>query len=329
MRYSSFLATSALALAGFSNGLNILMNNDDGFGSGNLRELYTLLKAAGHNVWIVAPATQQSGKGGSSEFTANANLTAPSIYNIIPAGAPSVGPDPTDDHVWYYDGTPAACTFVALDYVLPNFANFSTPDLIVTGPNYGTNLGNFVWTLSGTAGAAYAATARGIPAIATSGSNSAVDYRTVQGNTSHPAYMVANLASKIVLDVIKSAGSGPVLPLGYGLNVNFPPLSGPDYLKTPIVQTRMTGNSEVDIAVPNPKVPGTFTWGNIRPLSAGANICLSGDCTLPDETYIVGAGKVSMSLYMTDYTAPTNGYTEDLMARFKSGVVGSGNCNKA
>jgi 5'-nucleotidase len=105
-------------------------------------------------VWIVAPATQQSGKGGSSEFSANANLTAPSIYNIIPAGAPSVGPDPTDDQIWYYDGTPAACTFVALDYVLPNFANFSTPDLIVTGPNYGTNLGNFVWTLSGTAGAA-------------------------------------------------------------------------------------------------------------------------------------------------------------------------------
>jgi 5'-nucleotidase len=48
MRYSSFV-TSALALAGFSNGLNILLNNDDGFGSGNLRELYKLLKAAGHN----------------------------------------------------------------------------------------------------------------------------------------------------------------------------------------------------------------------------------------------------------------------------------------
>jgi 5'-nucleotidase len=49
MRYSSFLATSALALAGFSNGLNILLNNDDGFGSGNLRLLYNFLKAAGHN----------------------------------------------------------------------------------------------------------------------------------------------------------------------------------------------------------------------------------------------------------------------------------------
>jgi 5'-nucleotidase len=109
----------------------------------------------GESVWIVAPATQQSGSGGSSVFTDQANLTAPSIYDLIPAGAPSVGPDPSDSHIWYYNGTPAACTFVGLDYVLPNFANFSTPDLVVTGPNYGTNLGNFVWTLSGTAGAAY------------------------------------------------------------------------------------------------------------------------------------------------------------------------------
>lgn len=44
---------------------------------------------------------------------------------------------------------------MALDYVLPKYANFSSPDLVVTGPNYGTNLGTFVWTLSGTAGAAY------------------------------------------------------------------------------------------------------------------------------------------------------------------------------
>ena len=103
----------------------------------------------------MAPATQQSGKGGSSEFTDQANLTANTQYDLVRAGAPSVGPDPTDGQIWYYNGTPAACTFVALDYVLPKFANFSTPDLVVTGPNYGTNLGNFVWTLSGTAGAAY------------------------------------------------------------------------------------------------------------------------------------------------------------------------------
>lgn len=46
MRFSKFLP---LALAGSVQSLNILLNNDDGFASGNLREVYKLLKAAGHN----------------------------------------------------------------------------------------------------------------------------------------------------------------------------------------------------------------------------------------------------------------------------------------
>ena len=36
-------------LLGSANGLNILMNNDDGFGSANLREFYKVLKSKGHN----------------------------------------------------------------------------------------------------------------------------------------------------------------------------------------------------------------------------------------------------------------------------------------
>lgn len=41
-------------------------------------------------VWVVAPATKQSGKGGTSDFTTEGNLTAPSQYDLIPKGAPSV-----------------------------------------------------------------------------------------------------------------------------------------------------------------------------------------------------------------------------------------------
>ena len=41
--------TAALGLAQVSNGVKILMNNDDGFGGGNIRELYRLLKEAGHD----------------------------------------------------------------------------------------------------------------------------------------------------------------------------------------------------------------------------------------------------------------------------------------
>ena len=97
---------------------------------------------------------QQSGQGGRVVFTTEANLTGPAQYGLIPAGAPSIGPDPLDDHIFYYNGTPAACVFVALDYVLPNFADFKVPDLVLSGPNYGTNLGPSVWSLSGTAGVA-------------------------------------------------------------------------------------------------------------------------------------------------------------------------------
>ncbi|KAH6972328.1 survival protein sure-like phosphatase/nucleotidase [Ilyonectria sp. MPI-CAGE-AT-0026] len=313
MRLSNILAVSSIFLASSSNALNILLNNDDGFGSGNLRELYRLLKGEGHDVWIVAPATKQSGQGGRSDFTTEANLTAPSIYNLIPAGAPSVGSDPHDSHIWYYNGTPAACTFVALDYVLPRYAKFKVPDLVLTGPNYGTNLGPFVWTLSGTAGAAYAAVERSIPAIALSASNSEIAYFDVKNKT-NPATWAAEVSLKAVNAFIKSSPvGGPILPLGYGANVNIPPLTGNNKgLK--YVQTRMTGNAHVNEAVLN-ATKGTFTWANIKPYAAGVNTCVNGDCSMLGETYVVENGAVSISLFTTDYTAPSTVKTESIMQR--------------
>ncbi|KAM7192943.1 acid phosphatase precursor [Naviculisporaceae sp. PSN 640] len=327
MRVSEILAGSALALAGLSTGLNILMNNDDGFGSANLRELYKMLKADGHDVFIVAPVNQQSSQGGRSVFTDEPLLVSNSIYDIVPAGSPSIGPDPNDSHIWYYNGTPAACTFMALDYVLPNFANFSVPDLVVTGPNYGTNLGPFVWTLSGTAGAAYAATGRGLPAIAISGSNGAEPYYNVL-NSSHPAYQVASVAHRVVKGVIESAKkmdkpkNTPLLPLGYGLNVNIPPVDLSNYTDVPVIHTRMTGSAETNEAVPNPDKPGTFTWANIRPLAPGVNRCVNGDCGLTGETKAVNElGSVSLSIYVVDYTAPNTVDSRKLVQMLAKGKV--------
>ncbi|CAG9946853.1 unnamed protein product [Clonostachys rosea f. rosea IK726] len=315
MRLSSLLAGATLAFATTSQALNILLNNDDGFGSANLREVYRLLKKDGHDVWIVAPALPQSGQGGRSEFTQYANLTGPSQYNIIPAGEPSVGPDPIDSHIWYYNGTPAACTFVALDYVLPRFADFKVPDLVVTGPNYGTNLGPFVWTLSGTAGAAYAATHRSIPAIALSASNKATPYFDIHNET-NPATWAAEVGVKVVNTVINSAPKGgPLLPLGYGLNVNIPELKG-NHSDLKYVQTRMTGNAHVNEAVLDAE-KGTFDWANIKPYAAGVNTCVNGDCSLEGETYVVENGAVSISIYIVDYTAPSTRSTQGIMQRIK------------
>ena len=99
---SCFTASFTLLQAALA--LNIIVNNDDGFGSANIREFYRLLKAAGHNAWIVAPVSNQSGKGGTESFTTEAKLTAPSEFDLVPAGAPSFGTDPNDSHIWYYNG---------------------------------------------------------------------------------------------------------------------------------------------------------------------------------------------------------------------------------
>ena len=113
MRFSiSNVATAALALSSQSTALNILLGNDDGFAAANVRETYRLLKQEGHNVVLVASADNQSGMGGRAVFTNNGSLVQNSEYNIIPAGSPSIGRDPMDQNIWYYNGTPAACAFV-------------------------------------------------------------------------------------------------------------------------------------------------------------------------------------------------------------------------
>ena len=48
--------------------------------------------------------------------------------------------DPNDSKIWYCNGNPAPCTFVALDYVLSNYYQNKTIDLFVSGPNFSANL---------------------------------------------------------------------------------------------------------------------------------------------------------------------------------------------
>ncbi|KAF2132980.1 acid phosphatase precursor [Dothidotthia symphoricarpi CBS 119687] len=305
---------AALSLSTTSEALKILLGNDDGFGSGNLRELYKLLVNDGHEVLIVAPAQQQSGKGGTVIWAESANLTIPSQYDIVPAGAKAVGRDPTDDNIWYYDGTPAACTFVALDWVLPRYYPewHQTADLFIGGPNYGTNLGAFVYSLSGTVGATYAAISRSIPGIALSASNRAVPYFNVTG-PSHPAALAAQVSYAVVNEFITNTPTGQaVLPLGYGINVNIPTLV--NGTMPPVYKTRLTGDANTDVAIYN-ETTGLFDWGNLDPVAAGVNACYNGDCNLPGETWVVAGGGVSVSPFTIDYTAPDTANTDLVFAK--------------
>ena len=161
----------------------------------------------------------------------------------------------------------------------------------------------------------FAGTFRSIPAIAFAASNQAISYKDIKNETNEATW-AAELSVKVIKQVIDSAGKGgPLLPLGYGLSVNIPPLTQ-NNTNPPITQTRLTGNAHVNEAVWDAK-KGTFTWANIKPYAAGVNTCVNGDCSLPGETYVYENGGVSVSVYATDYSAPTTENTNSIRQRIK------------
>ncbi|KAL9562759.1 hypothetical protein ACKAV7_013111 [Fusarium commune] len=103
----------------------------------------------------------------------------------------------------------------------------------------------------------YAATNRGIPAIAISASNQEVPYTEVTNRT-NPATWAAQVSVKFVENFITTAPkNGPLLPVGYGVSVNLPVLTKKDH-DPDFVQTRFSGNAHVNEAVLDAE-KGTFT----------------------------------------------------------------------
>ncbi|KAF2670733.1 5'/3'-nucleotidase sure [Microthyrium microscopicum] len=329
MKIGSYARIATVALLSTSTtGLNILLGNDDSWASANIRQFYSALKAAGHKVLLVAPAVNQSGKGGTTVFAESANLTGPAEFNTVKAGAPSWGTDPTDSNIWYYNGTPAACTFFALDYVIPKAWNSTLPDLFVSGPNEGNNLGPFLYTLSGTIGAAYAAIERGIPGIAFSAGNGTHrSYTTVaNGSTTDVAVLNAKAAVKVVNQLASSVKSGRLLPYGYGINVNLPVLNSTCSTPT-YTQTRLTGGALGDKAVLN-TTTNVFTYGN-DVNDPGLNTCINGNCSLPGETDVVATKcSVALSPFTIDYDAPSCNGATDVRGYF-SALVANANTSTA
>src|ERR1700726_5775 len=122
---------------------HILLTNDDGIHAEGLRMLAGAF-AGFADVSIVAPSSEQSGKAQSL------TLRQPIICH--PAG----------EREWAVDGTPADCVIVALHKLLPEKV-----DLVISGINFGANLGENVY-YSGTVGAAREAALHHIPALAIS-----------------------------------------------------------------------------------------------------------------------------------------------------------------
>ena len=231
MKPRSIAAAAFAVCASPAFALNILISNDDGLSS-NVKALYEALKAAGHDVLVSVPCSGQSGRGAGIVMystdkivpdydAAQINQWGGCRSGAAPIGAPAVGPFTqegfTNGDYHYVHGTPVSATLYGLD-ILAKQRWGKNPDLVLSGPNEGGNIGKIV-NSSGTVSNVQASAARGIPSIAVSAGTDTTD----TANLASPySVVVAKMTIKL-LDALKAkAGNGPLLPDGLALNVNFP-----------------------------------------------------------------------------------------------------------
>jgi 5'-nucleotidase len=153
----------------------ILLSNDDGVRAPGILAAAQALKTIA-DVTIVAPASNQSGKGHS--ITIEDPIYVDSVTLTGDLSATSV------------TGTPATSVKVALGALLTQ-----KPDLVVAGINRGWNLGSVTY-VSGTIGAAREAALAGIPAIAASLSSDESNY----GPAADVLRQVVQMARKTTLE---------------------------------------------------------------------------------------------------------------------------------
>jgi 5'-nucleotidase len=291
--------SAVLAFAHPCSALNILLVNDDGY-SLNTQAQYDALKAAGHDVLVSIPCSNQSGKGASINFlTPITPLTAPCRHDVVPAGAPGVGQIPDKPDFYYVNGTPVMGAIYGLDVLAPQRWG-KAPDLVLSGPNEGQNTGPLV-NSSGTVSNAQYAASLGLSAIAVS-----ADSNTT--NDAALAMEVGQLTVRLISTLEANARGGRLLPAGIALNVNYPTFSAgesamlkwalarhgtytsiflkfvPDLSQDPIAQA-------AGVNAPYPGI--VFDPNTAQPTKQQRN----------DEAVTVAAGKISVTVMQAGFDA--------------------------
>ena len=123
--------------------LRILVSNDDGYGAPGIRALERIARQLSRDVWVVAPEVEQSATSHSLTLRRPLRVRkhTPKHFTV--------------------DGPPPDCVLVGVQSIMKD----RRPDLVLSGINMGSNLGEDV-TYSGTVAAAMEGALLGIKAIA-------------------------------------------------------------------------------------------------------------------------------------------------------------------
>lgn len=214
----------------------ILLTNDDGINSPGLWAAAAALSELGY-VTVVAPRDQSSGMGRSLPITSDGIIREERLKI-----------KGQDWPVFAVGGTPAQAVLHAILEVMPQ-----KPDIVVSGINYGSNLGTGI-TISGTLGAAMEAAALGYRALAVSLETAQEHHLTYSRDVdfSGAAYFTLQFA-RLILE----KEPFPDVDL---LKVDVPDDATPD---TPWTLTRLARQRYYDPVAPERKnwsVPGTVGY---------------------------------------------------------------------
>jgi 5'-nucleotidase len=170
----------------------ILVTNDDGIFSEGIRQLAAALGELAE-VWVVAPDREQSAMGHAL------TLSRPLRMQKV-------------EERWFaVDGTPTDCVNLAVLSVLKE----RPPDLVVSGINFGLNLGDDV-TYSGTVSATFEGTLLGIPSVAFS-QEVAEGYSFSQAASFARRFIAALLGQELEKDLLLNVN----LPAGEPQGLSF------------------------------------------------------------------------------------------------------------
>lgn len=129
--------------------MRVLITNDDGFNSEGIKLLKKIAQKFASEIWVAAPDIDRSGAARSLDYPVKGSIKI-------------MQPDINNKREFSISGTPADCVIIALNKLMDK-----KPDLILSGINIGSNVGDDV-CYSGTIGAAMEGAARSIPSIALS-----------------------------------------------------------------------------------------------------------------------------------------------------------------
>jgi 5'-nucleotidase len=192
--------------------VRVLLTNDDGVAAEGMRALRKALADISPSVVTIAPVGDMSGR--SRAITPRAAVR---VRQLEPGAHP----------VFECAGTPADCVRAGL---LTDLLDGAPVDLVVSGINHGSNLGDDV-AYSGTVGAGLEAAALGVPALCFSrqpdgGSLAVVD--PAAGQEPQPPDFTAQAA--LAARMVRSLSPAPSSP-AIVLNVNFPDVLRDDRLE--------------------------------------------------------------------------------------------------